>query len=151
VDETFWTSFAENVGAFDPVGWAGGARRRARVVVTAWRSRSWAALVSSLPRSLLRGAHGGDVHAGDRPNRSGAVMVPAVVWLYWSGSTGWGHLSSGLAWWSVSWTTLCARAHQEGRHLPLLLIFTGVVAAWSRSASLAFFVGPVVLAITTRC
>ena len=40
----------------------------------------------------------------------GLVLVPAVIWLYWTGATGWGTV---LLVWSCSsarWTTSCGRS-----------------------------------------
>ena len=51
------------------------------------------------------------------------VLLPAVVWLYWSGSTGWG---------------------------TALLIFAGVLGGLLAFGIIGLFVGPVVLAVTYR-
>jgi hypothetical protein len=79
------------------------------------------------------------------------VMIPAVIWLYWTGSTGWGTLL--LVWALVVGTMdnfLRPVLIKKGADLPLLLIFSGVVGG------LIAFVdrhlrGPVVLAVGTPC
>ncbi len=76
------------------------------------------------------------------------VMVPAVVWLYWSGSTGWGTFL--LVWGLVVCTMdnfLRPVLIKKGADLPLLLIFTGVVGGLVAFGLIGIFVGPVVLAV----
>jgi predicted PurR-regulated permease PerM len=79
------------------------------------------------------------------------VLVPAVIWLFWSGQTGWGDLP--------------ARHHRGGGHagqhhppllirmgadLPLMLIFAGVIGGLLAFGLVGIFVGPVVLAVAWR-
>lgn len=76
------------------------------------------------------------------------VMVPAVVWLYWSGSTGWGTFL-------LLWTIVVGAMDnflrpiliKKGADLPLLLIFAGVVGGLIAFGLIGIFVGPVVLAV----
>jgi predicted PurR-regulated permease PerM len=76
------------------------------------------------------------------------VMVPAVVWLYWSSSAGWGTFL-------LVWTLVVAVMDnfmrpvliKKGADLPLLLIFAGVVGGLVAFGLIGIFVGPVVLAI----
>jgi len=76
------------------------------------------------------------------------VLVPAVIWLFWSGHTGWG---IALA----VWTLLCATIDnvvrpvliKRGADLPLLLILPGVMGGLIAFGVVGLFVGPVVLAV----
>jgi predicted PurR-regulated permease PerM len=76
------------------------------------------------------------------------VLVPAVVWLYWSSSTGWGTFL--LIWTLVVGTMdnfLRPVLIKKGADLPLLLIFAGVVGGLIAFGLIGIFVGPVVLAV----
>ncbi len=76
------------------------------------------------------------------------VLVPAVVWLYLSGSTGWGTFL--LLWTIVVGTmdnVLRPILIRKGADLPLLLIFAGVVGGLIAFGLIGIFVGPVVLAV----
>ncbi|GLI33766.1 AI-2E family transporter YdiK [Desulforhabdus amnigena] len=76
------------------------------------------------------------------------VMIPAVIWLYWTGSTGWGTLL--LVWALVVGTMdnfLRPVLIKKGADLPLLLIFSGVVGGLIAFGLIGIFVGPVVLAV----
>jgi predicted PurR-regulated permease PerM len=76
------------------------------------------------------------------------VLVPAVVWLYWSSSTGWGTFL--LVWTLVVGTMdnfLRPVLIRKGADLPLLLIFAGVVGGLIAFGLIGIFVGPVVLAV----
>lgn len=76
------------------------------------------------------------------------VMIPAVIWLYWSGSTGWGTFL--LVWALVVGTMdnfLRPVLIKKGADLPLLLIFSGVVGGLIAFGLIGIFVGPVVLAV----
>ena len=76
------------------------------------------------------------------------VLVPAVVWLYWSSSTGWGTFL--LIWTLVVGTMdnfLRPILIKKGADLPLLLIFAGVVGGLIAFGLIGIFVGPVVLAV----
>ena len=76
------------------------------------------------------------------------VLAPAVVWLYWSGSSGWG---TYLLVWTVIVGTidnfLRPMLIKKGADLPLLLIFAGVIGGLLALGLLGIFVGPVVLAV----
>jgi predicted PurR-regulated permease PerM len=76
------------------------------------------------------------------------VMVPAVIWLYWSGSTGWGTF---LLVWALVVCTMDNFMRpvliKKGADLPLLLIFAGVVGGLTAFGLIGIFVGPVVLAV----
>jgi predicted PurR-regulated permease PerM len=76
------------------------------------------------------------------------VLGPSVVFLYWSGSTGWGTFL--LLWTLVVGTMdnfLRPILIKKGADLPLLLIFTGVVGGLIAFGLIGIFVGPVVLAV----
>ena len=76
------------------------------------------------------------------------VMIPAVVWVYWSGSTGWGTFL--LIWAFVVGTMdnfMRPVLIKKGADLPLLLIFSGVVGGLIAFGLIGIFVGPVVLAV----
>jgi predicted PurR-regulated permease PerM len=78
----------------------------------------------------------------------GLVLIPAVVWLYWSGSTGWGTFL--LIWGLVVGTMdnfLRPVLIKKGADLPLLVIFAGVVGGLIAFGLIGIFVGPVVLAV----
>ena len=79
------------------------------------------------------------------------VLLPAVVWLYWSSSTGWGTFL--LVWTLVVGTMdnfLRPILIKKGADLPLLLIFAGVVGGLIAFGLIGIFVGPVVLAVAHR-
>jgi len=76
------------------------------------------------------------------------VLVPAVIWLYWSGHSGWGTV---LLVWSVPVLLLDNVLRpiliRRGADLPLLLIFAGVIGGLIAFGIIGLFVGPVVLAV----
>jgi predicted PurR-regulated permease PerM len=77
------------------------------------------------------------------------VLVPVVVWLYWSDQTLWGTLM-------LVWTILVGTMDnflrpvliRKGADLPLLLIFAGVIGGLMAFGVIGLFIGPVVLAVT---
>jgi predicted PurR-regulated permease PerM len=77
------------------------------------------------------------------------VLVPAVVWLYWSGDNVWGTV---LLIWTAFVGTLDNFLRpfliKKGADLPLLLIFAGVIGGLVSLGLLGIFVGPVVLAVS---
>lgn len=76
------------------------------------------------------------------------VLFPATIWLYWSGSTGWGTFL--LIWGLVVGTMdnfLRPILIKKGADLPLLLIFAGVVGGLIAFGLIGIFVGPVILAV----
>jgi predicted PurR-regulated permease PerM len=77
------------------------------------------------------------------------VLVPAVIWLYWSGASGWGTFL--LVCTAVVGTldnVLRPFLIKKGADLPLLLIFAGVIGGLIAFGLIGIFVGPVVLAVT---
>lgn len=79
----------------------------------------------------------------------GPVLVPGVIWLYWSGDPVWGTV---LLVWTVFVTTIDNVMRplliRKGVDLPLLLIFAGVIGGLFALGLIGIFVGPVVLAVT---
>jgi len=76
------------------------------------------------------------------------VLIPAVIWLYWSGATGWGTFLLIV---TVVVGTLDNFLRpiliKKGADLPLLLVFSGVVGGLIAFGLIGIFVGPVVLAV----
>jgi predicted PurR-regulated permease PerM len=77
------------------------------------------------------------------------ILVPAVVWLYWSGSPAWGTFLLVV---SVVAATVDNVIRpfliKRGADLPILLIFAGVIGGLIGFGLIGIFVGPVVLAVT---
>jgi predicted PurR-regulated permease PerM len=77
------------------------------------------------------------------------VLVPAVIWMYSTGSTGW---ATAL----LVWTLIVGPMDnfvrpiliKRGADLPLLLIFAGVIGGLIALGLIGIFVGPVFLAVT---
>jgi predicted PurR-regulated permease PerM len=76
------------------------------------------------------------------------VLVPAVVWLYWSGESGWGTF---LLVWSILLSTLDSVLRplliRKGAHLPVVLLLAGVIGGLIAFGLVGIFLGPVVLAV----
>ncbi len=77
------------------------------------------------------------------------VLVPAVVWLFWSGDSLWGTVLLVI---TVVVLTLDNVLRpiliRKGADLPLLLIFAGVIGGLIAFGLVGIFVGPVVLAVS---
>ncbi len=77
------------------------------------------------------------------------VLVPAVIWLFWSGSYVWGVVL-------VIFTVVAAVVDnvmkpvmiRRGVDLPLLLIVAGVIGGLIAFGVIGLFIGPVILAVT---
>jgi len=76
------------------------------------------------------------------------VMVPVVIWLYWSGASGWG---TCLLVWTVVVGSLDSILRpiliRKGAHLPLVLLLAGVIGGLIAFGLIGIFLGPVVLAV----
>ncbi|OSN07121.1 hypothetical protein AU511_05250 [Lonsdalea iberica] len=79
------------------------------------------------------------------------VLVPAIIWLYWTGDTTWGTV---LLVWSGVVATLDNVIRpiliRMGADLPLLLILSGVIGGLLAFGMIGLFIGPVVLAVSYR-
>jgi predicted PurR-regulated permease PerM len=77
------------------------------------------------------------------------VMIPATVWVFSMGSSGWG---TALLVWSLVVgfmdNALRPALIRRGADLPLLLIFAGVIGGLIGFGIIGLFVGPVLLAVT---
>ena len=77
------------------------------------------------------------------------VLLPPVIWLYWTGSPGW-------ATFLVVVTVITGSVDnivrpiliRRGADLPLLLIFVGVIGGLIAFGLVGIFVGPVILAVS---
>jgi predicted PurR-regulated permease PerM len=76
------------------------------------------------------------------------VLIPAVIWVYWSGDTGWGTF---LLIWSVIVVALDNFLRpvliKLGADLPLLLILAGVIGGLIAFGLIGIFLGPTILAV----
>lgn len=79
------------------------------------------------------------------------VLVPAVIWLYWSGDTTWGTV---LLIWSLVVASMDSVLRpmliRLGADLPMLIILTGVIGGLVAFGMIGLFIGPVVLAVSYR-
>jgi predicted PurR-regulated permease PerM len=77
------------------------------------------------------------------------VLLPATIWVFWSGDTGWGIF---LAVWTLVVGTMDNFLRpwliKRGADLPLLLIFAGVIGGLLAFGLVGIFVGPVMLAVS---
>ena len=79
---------------------------------------------------------------------AGPVMAVPVIWLYWTGSPGWGtFLLVVTILVSTLDNVLRPILIRRGANLPLLLIFVGVIGGLVAFGLIGIFVGPVVLAV----
>lgn len=79
------------------------------------------------------------------------VLIPAIVWLYWSGDTTWGTIL--LVWSCVVGTidnVIRPALIRMGADLPMLLILCGVIGGLLAFGMIGLFIGPVVLAVSYR-
>lgn len=79
----------------------------------------------------------------------GLILVPATIWLFTQGETGWGIFM-------VVWTLIVGTMDnflrpvliKRGADLPLVLIFAGVIGGLLSFGVIGLFIGPVMLAVT---
>ncbi|MEH2921386.1 AI-2E family transporter YdiK [Samsonia erythrinae] len=79
------------------------------------------------------------------------VLIPAIIWLYWSGETSWGTIL--LIWSCVVGTidnVIRPVLIKMGADLPMLLILSGVIGGLLAFGMIGLFIGPVVLAVSYR-
>jgi len=77
------------------------------------------------------------------------VLIPAIIWLYWSGQPAWGTVL--LAFSAVAGTidnVIRPFLIKKGADLPLLLIFAGVIGGLIAFGIIGLFIGPVALAVS---
>lgn len=76
------------------------------------------------------------------------ILLPACLWLYWSGQTGWGTF---MLVWALIVGNIDAVLRpvliQRGADLPLILILTGVIGGLIGFGLVGIFLGPLILAI----
>jgi predicted PurR-regulated permease PerM len=79
------------------------------------------------------------------------VLIPAVIWVFWTGDTGWGIF---LAIWTAVVGTMDNFLRpiliRRGADLPLLLILAGVIGGLVAFGLVGIFVGPVLLAVAYK-
>ncbi len=77
------------------------------------------------------------------------VLLPAGIWLYWSGNVGW---AAALFVWMILVGALDNILRpvliRRGVDLPLILIITGVIGGLVAFGVVGLFIGPVILAVT---
>ncbi|HTZ39399.1 MAG TPA: AI-2E family transporter, partial [Syntrophales bacterium] len=79
------------------------------------------------------------------------VLVPSVIWLYYSGETTWGTVLLVVT--IIAGTIdnfIRPILIKKGADLPLLLIFAGVIGGLVAFGIAGLFIGPVVLAVTFK-
>jgi len=79
---------------------------------------------------------------------AGPVLIPAIIWLFWKGSTGWG---VAMLVWSAFVMSMDGFMRpiliRRNANLPLLLIFAGVIGGLISFGVIGLFIGPVLLAV----
>jgi len=82
---------------------------------------------------------------------AGVVLIPAVIWLYWSGHNAWGTVLLVVTILVLSLDNfLRPMLIKKGADLPLFLIFAGVIGGLIAFGIIGIFIGPVVLAVTFK-
>jgi predicted PurR-regulated permease PerM len=77
------------------------------------------------------------------------VMVPSVIWVYWSGQALWGTVLLVVTIFAGGIDNFIRPILiKRGADLPLLLIFAGVIGGLIAFGVIGLFIGPVVLAVT---
>ena len=77
------------------------------------------------------------------------VLLPAVMWLYWSGAKGWATALLVLAIFEGTVDNVIRPILiRRGADMPLLLIFAGVIGGLIAFGIVGLFIGPVLLAVT---
>lgn len=77
------------------------------------------------------------------------VLIPVIIWLYWSGDTTWGSI---LLVWSGILGTFDAVLRSvlicRSADLPMILILFGVIGGLLSLGMIGLFIGPVILAVS---
>lgn len=79
------------------------------------------------------------------------VLVPSIIWLYWTGDTTWGTVL--LVWSCVVGTmdnVIRPMLIRMGADLPMILILSGVIGGLVAFGMIGLFIGPVLLAVSWR-
>jgi predicted PurR-regulated permease PerM len=77
------------------------------------------------------------------------VLLPAVVWLFWTGDVGWGVvLTVCTVFVALIDNVLKPLLIRRGVDLPLLLLIAGVIGGLIGFGIVGLFIGPVILAVT---
>lgn len=79
------------------------------------------------------------------------VLIPAIIWLYWTGDTTWGTVL--LVWSCVVGTMdnfIRPLLIRMGADLPMVLILSGVIGGLIAFGMIGLFIGPVLLAVSYR-
>lgn len=79
------------------------------------------------------------------------VLVPSIIWLYWSGDTTWGTVLLVIS--CVVGTidnVLRPLLIRMGADLPMILILSGVIGGLIAFGMIGLFIGPVLLAVSWR-
>jgi predicted PurR-regulated permease PerM len=76
------------------------------------------------------------------------VLIPSVLWLYWSGQSAWGTVLLILSILACTIDNFLRPVLiRKGIDLPLLLIFSGVIGGLIAFGITGLFIGPVILAV----
>lgn len=79
------------------------------------------------------------------------VLIPSIIWLYWSGDTTWGTVL--LVWSCVVGlmdNVIRPMLIRMGADLPMILILSGVIGGLIAFGMIGLFIGPVLLAVSWR-
>jgi len=77
------------------------------------------------------------------------VLLPAVIWLFYTGSTVWGvTLAICTVFVALIDNVLKPLLIKRGVDLPLLLLIAGVIGGLIGFGVVGLFIGPVILAVT---
>jgi predicted PurR-regulated permease PerM len=79
---------------------------------------------------------------------AGPVLIPAIIWLFWKGSTAW---AIGMLVWAVFVMSMDGFLRpiliRRNANLPLLLIFAGAIGGLIAFGVIGLFIGPVLLTV----
>jgi predicted PurR-regulated permease PerM len=78
----------------------------------------------------------------------GVILIPAVIWVYWSGGALWGTILLVFAVPAMFLDNVIRPVLiKKGADLPLVMIFAGVIGGLLAFGIIGLFIGPVVLAV----